>query len=171
MSDFIRIDIEGDRQAGLRFEEFPDDLRDDLRAEIDALSNELFGRIEGAVPRLSGDLAGKVRRQMFVDKDKITGRVTIDGKGSGKGSDFAKAGALEYGSTGKKFKVAAHSAKLNHLWSERLAAPMTVLVKAHERPSTIREHAFMRGPLRAMQGEAVARLNAVVERAVDVANR
>ena len=171
MSDFIRIDVAGDRQAGIRFEEFPDALRDDLRKEISALSLELFGRIEARVPRLSGDLASNVRHQLFVDKDKITGRVAMDGRGTGKGSDFAKAGALEYGSTGKKFKVAAHSAALDHYWEEKLAAPITVLVKAHKRASTIGEHAFMRGPLQAMQPEVVERLNAVVERAVQEANR
>jgi hypothetical protein len=42
--DSIKIGLTGDRQAGLRFEEFPDHLYEGLRQEIDALTNELFAR-------------------------------------------------------------------------------------------------------------------------------
>lgn len=168
MSDQVRIDIAGDRQAGLRFEDFPDDLHDDLRGEIDALSRELLSRIEAAVPSKTGTLRSQVRLRMFDQEDRIRGYIDIDGR---KGStDYAKAGALEYGSRGKPTKVSAHRMKLDHFWDHRLAAPTNVLVEAYERTPTIAEHSFMRGPLAAMRPEIVSRLTGVIERAVADAN-
>jgi hypothetical protein len=168
MSDEVRIGIDGDRQIGLRFEEFPDHLHDDLRGEIDALSRELFGRIEAQVPSNTGKLRSQVRLRMFDQEDRIRGYIDIAGdKGS---TDHAKAGALEYGSRGKPAKVGAHQMKLDHFWRTRLAAPISVLVDAYTRTPNIAEHAFMRGPLDAMRPEILARLNAAVEQAVAAAN-
>lgn len=170
MSDQIRIDIAGDRQSGLRFEEFPDDLRDDLRAEIDELSHDLLGRIEAAVPTNTGKLRSQVRLRMFEEDDRIRGYIDIAGQGSGSQSDFAKAGALEYGSTGKPSKISAHQMKLDHFWHQRLNAPINVLVDAYNRTPTIAEHSFMRGPLTAMRPEILQRLGNTVEQAVAGAN-
>jgi hypothetical protein len=168
MSDQVRIDIAGDRQTGLRFEDFPDDLHDDLRSEIDSLSRELLSRIEAAVPSKGGTLRSQVRLRMFGQEDRIRGYIDIDGR---KGStDYAKAGALEYGSRGKPTKVGAHQMKLDHFWDHRLAAPTNVLVDAYSRTPNIAEHSFMRGPLAAMRPEIVQRLTGVVERAVADAN-
>ena len=164
MNDQIRIDIDGDRQSGLRFEEFPDHLHDDLRAEIDALSHELLARIEAAVPSKTGTLRSQVRLRMFDQDDRIRGYIDIQGR-SGQ-TDYAKAGALEYVSKGKPSKVSAHRMKLDHYWEHRLAAPTTVLVDAYERTPNIAEHSFMRGPLAAMRPEILQRLTGVVERAV-----
>lgn len=164
MNDQIRIDINGDRQSGLRFEEFPDHLHDDLRGEIDALSHELLARIEAAVPSKSGQLRSQVRLRMFDQEDRIRGYIDIEGR---KGStDYAKAGALEYGSKGKPIKVSAHKMRLDHYWDHKLAAPTTVLVEAYERTPDIAEHSFMRGPLAAMRPEILKRLTDVVERTV-----
>lgn len=168
MMDSIRIGIKGDRQAGLRFDEFPDDLRDGLRAEIDSLSRELYARVQGAIPDRTGDLRSKARVRLFDDKDRVTGYVDIAGQ---KGSqDFAKAGALEYGAHRTK-QVKQHQMRLDHYWHEKLTAPRTVIVKAFDRRNNQTEHRFLRGPLAAMQPEVGSRLNAVVEKAVQKANQ
>jgi hypothetical protein len=165
--DSIRIDVKGDRQVGLRFEEFPDALYDQLRAEIDSLSAELYARVVAAAPRATGQLESQIRLRLFADKTRITGYVDIAGaKGS---QDFAKAAALEYGAH-RPTKVSAHSMKLDHFWANKLAAPIEVLVAAFTRTPDIADHAFERGPLAEMQPEVQARLNAAVERAVVVAN-
>lgn len=161
--DAIRIDVTGDRQVGLRFEQFPDALYEDLRKEIDALSIELLTRVEAATPDRTGQLRSQERLRLFTDPNRITGYVDITGtKGS---QDFAKAGALEYGAH-RATKVSAHEMKLDHHWSLKLAAPEMVLVAAYARTPNIEEFAFERGPLAAMQPEIVSRLNAVVEKAV-----
>ncbi len=165
--DTIRISVTGDRQVGLRFDNFPDALYEDLRSEIDALSSELFTRVQAATPSLTGQLRSQERERLFTDPNRITGYVDIAG---GKGSqDFAKAAALEYGAH-KATKVKAHAMGLDHHWAEKLAAPEQVLVEAYVRTPNIQEFAFERGPLAQMQPEVIARLNAVVEKAVAEAN-
>lgn len=167
MSDSIHIDVAGDRQAGLRFEEFPDALYDDLKAEIDALSNELFGRVQAATPDKTGDLRSKERYRLFTDESRITGYVSVAAADQ---NEIRKAGALEYGSKGKKTPVASHAMKLDHHWSHKLAAPQSVIVAAYERLPNIAERNFLRGPLNAMRPEIVRRLNELVSRAVQAAN-
>lgn len=169
MSDQIRIELDGDRQTGLRFEEFPDAMHDALRNEIDEISHELMVRIEAAIPQKSGKLRSQVRLRMFDEEDRIKGYIDIAGeKGS---TDYAKAGALEYGSKGKPVSVSAHAMRLDHFWHHRLNAPITVLTEAYQRTPTIAEHSFMRGSLAAMRPEIISRLTGVIENTVDEANR
>ena len=88
--DSIRISITGDHEVGLRFDEFPDDLYDALRQEIEALSAELLAAVEAATPSRTGKLRSAERLRIFTDPDSIKGYVDVS-------ADFAKAGALEYG--------------------------------------------------------------------------
>ena len=165
--DAVRIDVAGDRQVGLRFDTFPDALYEDLKTEVNALSLELFARVEAATPSRTGRLRSQERVRLFSDPNRITGYVDIAGE---KGSqDFAKAGALEYGAHGQA-KVSAHSMSLDHHWSRKLGEPETVMVDAYTRSADIAELAFERGPLAAMQPEVASRLNAVVVRATAEAN-
>lgn len=165
--DAIKIDIAGTRRVGLRFDEFPDQLRDDFVREITSLSAELLVRIEAVTPDRTGKLRSQETVHVFNDPNQVKGNVFVAGvKGS---QDFAKAGAEEYGAH-RATQVKAHSMSLDHHWSEKLAAPMTVLVRAYSRTPDIAEAAFLRGPLAAMGPEVVARLNAVVDKAVAQAN-
>jgi hypothetical protein len=165
--DAVHINVTGARQTGVRFDEFPDALYEDLKGEINALSIELYARVEALTPMDTGLLRGEERLRVFADPNRITGYVDIAGaRGS---QDFAKAGALEYGAH-RPGKVAAHSMRLDHYWSLKLAEPETVLVGAFTRTPNIGEVAFERGALATMQPEAIARLNAVVARATAEAN-
>lgn len=163
--DTIRVNVTGDRQVGIRFDEFPDELYDDLKAEISALTTELYGLIDAATPDRTGRLRSEERARVYSDKDRISGRVTI----AGDSKDFAKAGALEYGAH-RSTKVSAHQMRLDHVFGQKLSAPLMVLVDAYSRTPDIQEVAFERGPLGAMEPEIIARLNAVVERNVAKAN-
>lgn len=166
--DAIRISVTGDRQVGLRFDEFPQVLYADLRREIETLSAQLFAAVEADTPSKTGLLHSQERLRLFTDPNRITGYVDIAGtKGS---QDFAKAGALEYGAH-RATKVSAHSMRLDHHWALKLAEPETVMVQAFTRTPHIAEHAFERGPLKAMEPEVIARLNAVVQKAVAETNR
>jgi hypothetical protein len=164
--DTIRVNISGDRKVELLFEEFPDGLYADLKAEINALSMELFARVEAATPQLTGKLRSEERVRLFADPNRITGYVDI----AGTGQDFAKAGALEYGAH-RATQVSAHSMRLDHVFGEMLASPMTVMVDAYSRTPDIQAFAFERGPLDAMAPEIVERLNAVVDRVTAETNR
>jgi hypothetical protein len=167
--DTVRIDVANARQVALRFDEFPNELYADLRAEIDKLAVELFARVQAATPDATGKLRSQERVRVFADPKRITGYVDIGTDGSR--NDAVKAAALEYGSKGKPAKISAHSMQLDHVWSNRLNAPMTVMVKQYDRTPNIAERAFERGPLAQMQPEVASRLNAVVERAVAAANK
>ncbi|MDE1914739.1 MAG: hypothetical protein KGJ57_17430 [Sphingomonadales bacterium] len=167
--DTIHIDVANARQVGLRFEAFPDALYDDLRREIDGLSAELFAMVQAATPVKTGRLLSQERVRLFTDKERITGYIDIAGEGSGGGSDFAKAAALEYGANAT-VAVSAHSMRLDHYWSYKLNSPVSVLVDAYSRPTTIAQRAYERGPLAQIQPQVMERLNAVVAKNVAEAN-
>ena len=166
--DSIHIDVTGARQVGIRFDEFPDDAYADLKDEVNALSTELFGRVEAATPELTGELRASERLRLFTDANRITGYVDIEG-GKTSGGLYSEAGALEYGAH-RSTKVKAHQMGLDHHWLLKLAAPETVLVPDYSRTPDIQEYAFERGPLAEMQPEVIARLNAVMERSAAEAN-
>lgn len=164
--DSVRIGLTGDRQAGLRFEEFPDDLYEDLRQTITGLGDELLGLIEAATPSRTGELRSKERLRIFTDKNRITAYVDVAADGR---AELVKAAALEYGAH-KQTNVKSHSRKLDHVFDRALSAPMDVMVAAYDRTPNIAEHAFERGPLAAMRGQILERMNATVEKAVAGAN-
>lgn len=159
----VHVGITGAQRVGIRFDEFPDELYAALKAEIGALTEELFARVEAATPSRTGRLRSEERMRLFADPDRISGYVDIAGdKGS---QDFAKAGALEYGAH-RSTNVSSHSMKLDHYWSHMLSAPESVLVAAYTRTPDIQEYGFERGPLAEMAPEILERLNAVVAKAV-----
>ena len=166
--DSIHIDVTGDRQVALRFDEFPDALYEELKAEINALSVELYARVQAATPEVTGELRGAERLRLFTDPNRITGYVDVEG-GKTSGGLYSEAAALEYGAH-RPTKVKAHAMSLDHHWSQKLAQAEQVLVTAYDRTPDIQEFAFERGPLAAMAPEIAARLNAVVEKAVAEAN-
>lgn len=154
MTDDISVIITGDRDVELRFDEFPDRLRDTLRERISGLTDELAARVRGAVPKRTGKLAGEIVDELRETPDEITGIVTLSG-------EFAKAAALEYGGTGETFSVRAHDMRLDHLWGR--AASLVVSVPEHGRSRHDAARRFLRGPLEAMRGEVVASLNEAVQ--------
>lgn len=164
--DSIRFEVTGDRQVGLVFEEFPNELYDALKAEVNALANELFAAVRAATPRRTGRLASEERLRLSSTDTRISGFVVVDGSAN----DASKAGALEYGAH-RSTPVKAHAMRLDHVFGHLLAAPMSVMVEAYNRTPDIQEVAFEHGPLDAMQSEIIERLNAVVERTVAEANK
>jgi hypothetical protein len=162
--DSFAVGITGDHAVELRLDAFPDALYEALRDEIDALSQELFARVEAATPVKTGALRGAERVRLFTDPERISGYVDIAGP-KGSGGIYAKAAALEYGAH-RPTKVAAHAMRLDHHWAQKLAEPELVLVAAYTRTPNILEHAFERGPLDAMSAEIVSRLKGVVETVV-----
>lgn len=163
----VNIELKNERQVGLRFEQFPDHLRDDLRAEIDSLTNELRGRVQQAIPSRSGETRSSVNAKLYETKDRVTGRVSV---ADGNQELHRKAASLEYGSTGKKKPVRRHTMRLGHFWDEKLAAPRTVIVKAFLRKANVKEHRFLRGSLDAMKATILSRLGNVVSTSVNEAN-
>lgn len=163
--DAVRVDIAGERQVELLFEEFPDALYADLLRDVHALTDELLARIESATPVRTGRLRGEERSRVFADPRSIAGRVTV----AGDKKDVAKAAALEYGAH-RTTHVSAYQRRLDHVFGNALSAPMMVMVDAYSRTPDVQEVAFERGPLEAMAPEIFERLNATVETAIGGAN-
>lgn len=161
--DGFRVDITGARQAGVRFDQIPDELYAALQTEIESLTERLFALIEEATPKRTGKLKASERIRIFADKQHIKGEVSIAG-------DFAKAAALEYGAH-RATRVRAHAMRLDHVWANRLDAPISALVDAYTRTPNIEAVRFERGPLAAMQGEIIAGLEAAIDKASAGASR
>jgi hypothetical protein len=146
MADDIGVFVSGDRELEQRFDAFPQFLHGRLHDAIQQKTNELRARIEALVPRRTGKLASEIVESLTDTPDHITGRVSVS-------AEWAKAGALEYGGTGRRFKVSAHQMRLTHLWGRATAVPMLVEVPQSDRFTLIHAHRFMRGPLEAMRAD------------------
>jgi hypothetical protein len=86
--DSVRIGLTGDRQAGLRFEEFPDELYGELTQTISALGDELLGLIEAATPSRTDELRSKERLRIFTDQKPhhcLCRRLSRRPRGNGQG--------------------------------------------------------------------------------------
>ena len=161
----IHVNITGDRQVGVRFEGFPDNLYADLRNEIEGLTSQLLGLVVAATPSRTGRLRSQEVMRVYTDPTHIKGVVTV----AGEAKDLAKAGALEYGAH-RPTEVSAHAMRLDHAWGQMFSEPETVLVGAFTRTPDIETYAYESGPLGAMQPEIITGLNAAIERSVAKAN-
>lgn len=154
MTDF-GFTVTGDRRVALKFDEFPKALHDRILARIASLTSRLEARVRSAAPTATGKLQSLIVSKVYDNaQDRIRGRVTVSG-------DFGKAAALEYGAR-KTAKVKAHEMRLDHVFANRLAAPLTVMVAAHSRQPNIAERKFLRGPIAAMRPEIVQELRQAV---------
>jgi hypothetical protein len=162
MPDVIGVEVVGARSVELQFERFPERLRGQLTLAITKITDTLAGRIRSAAPRRSGRLAGSIRNTVYQNQDSVAGYIAVS-------EDFAKAGALEYGAPGPRNRnqVKAHEARLDHLWGNKLAQPLTVMVAAHTRTLKVKAHRYLRDPTAAMSGEVLAAIEQACETATN----
>ncbi|MDR3449506.1 MAG: hypothetical protein P4M15_07155 [Alphaproteobacteria bacterium] len=165
----VRFDHTTPLAVALKFEQFPDQLREELLATVSALATEAFGQVAARVPRRTGRLASQERIAIKDEPTRVSARVDFDG-GDAQGGDFAKGGALEYGSKGEPVDYAGYTRQQDHVWNKRLSAPIDVLIGALTRTPTIAPQNFVRSVAASMQSEAVERLNAVADRAIEKLN-
>lgn len=163
MTDNIGVVITGDRQVAIKFDQFPIALHDPLKATITSLTGALAANIRAAAPDKTGKLRSEIQDTVFDDgADRIVGFISVSG-------DFAKAGALEYGAH-RATRVSAHTAKLDHVWSKRLNAPLTVLIQSYSRRQNVTATRFERGPTQAMSADIAAALEETVNQATQAFN-
>lgn len=160
----LKYEIDGIRQVGLRFEQFPDRARKKIMERILGLTERLHAAVEGAEPDRTGALRAETKGWVDDGKNYIVGRVGLPG-GVYPHSDYGKAAALEYGSH-HPFQVKAHEARLAHFWG-RAVAPTEVFIRAHSRTPNIAARLFLRSSLDAMRGEIIAELEAALAEATE----
>lgn len=161
MADLLGLEIAGERQLALRFERFPEIARQRLRGALEGIEARLEAAVRAAEPSRSGELRSETQGRVVERGDRITAIVSVRPRGP---ADAGKAAALEYGAT-RAFEVRAHSAMLAHLWA-RAIAPITVEVGPYRRTPNIAPQRYLRGPIEAMRGQALAAMKAAVEAAM-----
>jgi hypothetical protein len=160
MPDF-GIEVDGERLVALRFEQFPERARAAIKRRLEALTAQLYSRVESAEPQRTGKL--RQETQSFVDErdDRVTGRVKVLARET---SEHGKGAALEYGAHGSA-QVGAHAMTLSHLWG-RMIAPRQVLVAAYSRRVNISERRYLRGSLDTLRGEVIEQLRQALAEAM-----
>lgn len=150
----VTIELIGDRRVTLRFTEFPQRAHDRLLERITSITEELEAAVVANEPNRTGALRRSTQAAVYDQPNRIAGYVSIR-------ADFGKAAALEYGAHAST-KVSAHTMRLDHVFAEKLAAPLSVVVAQHERTVNIAEHAFLRGALGPRQADIQAQLAAAI---------
>jgi hypothetical protein len=155
------IQIDGDRRAVLRFEQFPAQVHDRLLATLTSLEQRLEAAVVAAEPSLSGQLRALTGGRVYDHGDRIAAVVGVRTQTA---QDARKAAALEYGSN-KTVAVRAHAAKLAHIWA-RAISPITVQVSASTRLSNLDPRRFLRDPIEAIRATALEEMRQAVSAAV-----
>lgn len=148
MIDF-RIDA-NDTRLRVSLDNLPKELRHRLRSKITQLTAELLHKVMAREPKRTGRLLSLTHAYIDdnVAKNFIRGRVRVL-RTRGRHNTAAAAGALEYGSTGRKFPVHAYRRRSGQ-------------VSGYNRVGGIRELRFLRGPAAAMRPRARAELHALI---------
>lgn len=152
MSDFnVSVQSNANRLI-LHFDGLPDEIKRQLEVKITELTTQLRGRVKAAEPFRTGRLRAATRSFVDVRQDLVRGRVRIlpTGGASRLGAAF---GALEYGSTGRRFPVRGYRRQGGS-------------VRGYRRRGGLRELRFLRGPAAAMRPRAKAELEAIVGKAL-----
>jgi len=161
----ISVEITGDRQVGLKFEEFPRQAHDRLLETITKMTDRLEAAVLGSEPFLTGKLRSTTVEKVYSDNpDRIAGYVRII-------ADFGKAGALEYGSH-RTITVNSRSAgqrgRQGHLRIlSMFAKASNAVAAAYTRTTNIAAEAFLRNSLGDLEAEFLAELDQAMQEAVD----
>lgn len=137
----------------VQLDALPDLIRRRLKAKITTLTHELLSMVEAREPVRTGRL--REATHAYVDdnpaRNLVRGRVRIlrTGRASRLGAAF---GALEYGSTGRRFPVRAHA---------RHGHP----VRTYDRTGGIRARRFLLGSAAIMLPRARIELEQVIRQA------
>ena len=151
MAQDLGVTISGDRALELAFDEFPQRAHSRLLTDITTFTKRLEALVRSRAPVRTGKLQSQIVSRISDREEAITGQVTIAGASGSQ--DFAKAGAEEWGAHNARKPLRAHPMRLDHVFANRLNAPITVMVAAHSRTPNIAAQRFMRGSIEEMGPE------------------
>lgn len=138
MTDAVTVVTRGDKETSLRLEQFPKGLQARLVKRIGLLDAALSARIQAAAPYKTGLLRSEVTPRLYTEVDRVAGYVSVYAGQGAKKSEYAKAGALEYGANKvRQARTMARAKITNHF----------------ARSFELRAYRYMRGPFDAMRGE------------------
>ena len=155
----ISVDIRGDRELALRFDQFPAVLHARLERRITAITQELEARVEAATPVRTGKLRSEVRPSVYSNnRDRVAGYVQVFAPGDPR--EYPKAATLEYGSDKPRRRFERASGLLG-----RVGAPRRRLLSRGGDAVHIRAYRYLRGPFESMQAEIEAALQQEIDAA------
>lgn len=152
MSDLnFRIDVD-DTKLRLRLEELPAKLQARLKVKIGELTHQLLRQVQAREPARTGRLRSHTHAYVDERQNFVRGRVRILPT-NGVNRSAAAFGALEYGSTGRRFRVRGYSSQGRQ-------------VRAYQRAGGIRARRFLRGPAAIMLPRARIELQRLLSETV-----
>jgi hypothetical protein len=161
--------VTGARELSLRFEQFPEHLRERFRARLERIKGPLVAAVQAAEPVRSGKMRAATGGGIYEHPNRIAlvVGVRIDA-GAGKtkrGSvDAGKVAALNYGSH-RQIDLRGHLEQRTNFWG-RLLDPVGVQIAAHRRQTNIDAYNFLGGPQSAMRAEEIAELQSAVDETI-----
>ncbi len=157
--------MHGDRELAVRFEVFPDKLRERLVSRIESLTQELYERVEAATPVKTGELVGEETIRDYADQPgRIAGYVGVFAP-QDPANQYAKAATLEYGTNKPRRAFERKKVMLTELTSARRR-----LVGQMSRSVHIEAIRYLRDPTKEMEPEVLAAIEEEVEGAVQDAS-
>ena len=152
------IELTGDRRATLRFDQFPTFAHDRLLAALQRIEQRLEAAVRAQVPVKTGKLQSLVGGHVYDHVNRIAAVVGIVDKTQ---QGARKAAALEFGSRG--VSIAMHRVTST---ASLLARANRPLKSEWRRTPTLQPHRFLRGPLDAIRGSAIAEMRAAIDQAI-----
>lgn len=156
------ITLTGDRDIALRFEQFPERLREKLRAAIGRVLPELAAAEQAAAPRRTGALASEIGATEIQEGPNFIRGIVGMARGL-PGREYGKAGAEEYGAH-REIIVRKPGVRALNLGLKRLRKSHPD--KLYTRTVNIIERRYIRGPFAAMRGQIQDELADAVNEAV-----
>ena len=139
-----------DARLRVRLDQLPVKLQKRLEQTIRGLTNELLRKVEAREPVRTGRLRRLTNAYVDVNKVKMFVRGRVRVVRTRDHNTAAAAGALEYGSTGKRFPVSGYSTRGRR-------------VRGYMRRGGITEMRFLRGPAAIMLPKARMELQRVLQ--------
>jgi hypothetical protein len=153
----VRIDADDTRLVA-RLDALPRELERRLEAKIRELTNQTLRMVEAREPVRTGRRRRQTPAYVDVNRAKrfVRGRVRV--LRSREHNTAAAAGALEYGSTGRPFRVRGYTRR-------------GAQVSAYSRRGGIQAQRFLRGPAAIMIPKARREIAQLLRASVDEANK
>jgi hypothetical protein len=158
------IALTGDREVVLRFQQFPKMAHDRLLVAMKDIEMRLEAAVKSQMPKKSSKMLGQTGGRVYDHDNRIAAVVGVRAPDQ---NDALKAQALEFGSH-KTFTVRAHQMKLDHFWHLAIS-PIDVTVKRDgvdgARKTNLPALRFLRGPLHALEAQAVQQMQEAIDAA------
>lgn len=159
------IELTNERAATLRFEKFPEFAHDRLLGALQNIEQRLKAAVLAAEPGKTGSLKAQTGGRVYDHGNRIAAVVGVRAPNA---NDARKAAALEYGSRGVAITMHHRLSRISALSQRAGSDPLTM---EWRRTPTITAQRFLRGPMDAIRGGALAELQAALDAAVQDAER